>query len=294
MEREPGRYELTFVPADVRNRPGPALLRRYERVTFDKELITVSGRPVAEFLCPGHPLLDTVVDIVTAHDGGTLLQGALLVDDQDPGDTPRLLLFLEHAITDSRSGPSGQPHIVSRRFEFVTVDPSGRRAPAGPAPYLDCRAATADELAHVTRHLDQSWLAGGVDQAGLDYAIETLVPQHLGEVRGQTETRVDKVTAAVHARLTAAINYWDRRATELSEQARAGRQPRMNPDRARARADELSDRLQRRMAELEQERQLQALPRSSSAPPLSSPRLSSAPRSRRTGTPPGLHGKRQR
>ena len=218
------------------------------------------GRPMAEFLRPGHPLLDTVVDIVTAHDGGTLLQGALLVDDQDPGDTPRLLLFLEHAITDSRSGPSGQPHIVSRRFEFVTVDPSGRREPAGPAPYLDCRAATADEMTHVTRHLDQSWLGGGVDQAGLDYAIETLVPQHLGEVRGQTEARVDKVAAAVHARLTAAINYWDRRATELSEQARAGRQPRMNPDRARARADELSDRLQRRMAELEQERRLQALP----------------------------------
>jgi superfamily II DNA or RNA helicase len=260
MEREPGRYELTFVPADVRNRPGPALLRRYERVTFDKELITVPGRPMAEFLCPGHPLLDTVVEIVTVRDGGTLLQGALLVDDQDPGETPRLLLFLEHAITDSRSGPGGQPHIVSRRFEFVTVDPSGRRAPAGPAPYLDCRAATADELAHATRHLDQSWLVGSVDQAGLDYAIETLVPEHLAEVRGQTEARVDKVAAAVHARLTAAINYWDRRATELSEQARAGRQPRMNPDRARARADELSDRLQRRIAELEQERQLQALP----------------------------------
>jgi superfamily II DNA or RNA helicase len=260
MEREPGRYELTFVPADVRNRPGPALLRRYERVTFDKELITVPGRPMAEFLCPGHPLLDTVVEIVTVRDGGTLLQGALLVDDQDPGETPRLLLFLEHAITDSRSGPGGQPHIVSRRFEFVTVDPSGRRAPAGPAPYLDCRAATADELTHATRHLDQSWLVGSVDQAGLDYAIETLVPEHLAEVRRQTEARVDKVAAAVHARLTAAINYWDRRATELSEQARAGRQPRMNPDRARARADELSDRLQRRIAELEQERQLQALP----------------------------------
>lgn len=41
---------------------------------------------------------------------------------------------------------------------------------------------------------------------------------------------------------------------------RAGKQPRMNPDRARARAGELASRLTRRLAELEREAQLQALP----------------------------------
>jgi superfamily II DNA or RNA helicase len=261
VEREPGRFELTFVPAEIRNRPGrAALLRRYERVTFDKELITLDGKPPAEFVCPGHPLLDAVVSLISSRDGTTLTQGTVLVNDADLSETPRLLLFLEHAITDARADTSGQPHVVSRRFEFVTVDATGQRAPAGPAPYLDCRPASAEERLRLSPELGEAWGTSGVEAAGLDYAIETVVPTHLNEVRARTQVRVNKVQAAVNARLTAEINYWDRRAVELADQARNGRQPRMNPDRARARADELADRLGRRMVELDQERQLQALP----------------------------------
>ena len=42
-EREPGRFEITNVPAELRHRDrqiglGAPLLRRYERVTFEKDL----------------------------------------------------------------------------------------------------------------------------------------------------------------------------------------------------------------------------------------------------------------
>lgn len=261
FEREPGRFELSFVPADLRNHPERTpLLRRYERVTFDKERIALPGKPPAEFLCPGHPLLDALVEVISAREGSSLTQGAVLVDETDVGFTPRLLLFLEHAITDARTQASGQPHVVSRRFEFVTVDAAHHRAPAGAAPYLDYRAATADEYHLLLPTLGEAWLAGDIDAVGVDYAIESVVPDHLAQVRGWTQARVDKVQTAVKQRLTAEINYWDRRATELAEQARAGRQPKMNPERARSRADELADRLQVRMLELDAERQLQALP----------------------------------
>jgi hypothetical protein len=66
--------------------------------------------------------------------------------------------------------------------------------------------------------------------------------------------------AAVKERLTKEIAYWDHRAEELKAQEAAGRQPRMNWQRARQRADDLQGRLQRRMAELEQERHLSPLP----------------------------------
>jgi hypothetical protein len=56
------------------------------------------------------------------------------------------------------------------------------------------------------------------------------------------------------------MNYWDHRAQVLKDQERAGKQPRMNPARAQARADELADRMQRRMAELAKERDISALP----------------------------------
>jgi Domain of unknown function (DUF3883) len=66
--------------------------------------------------------------------------------------------------------------------------------------------------------------------------------------------------AAVKDRLTKEIAYWDHHPEELKVREAAGRQPRMNWQRARQRADDLQARLQRRMTELEQERHLSPLP----------------------------------
>ena len=54
-EREPGRYEITHAPASVRARDrqtgiGPPVLKQYERVTFEKELVSLHGRPQAEIV----------------------------------------------------------------------------------------------------------------------------------------------------------------------------------------------------------------------------------------------------
>ena len=62
-------------------------------------------------------------------------------------------------------------------------------------------------------------------------------------------------------RLTKEITYWDHRANQLKDQEPAGRtNARLNSGLARQRADELASRLQKRMAELEQERKLSPLP----------------------------------
>jgi hypothetical protein len=60
-QREPRRYEITHVPAPVRNRDrligiGEPVLPRYERIAFEKDLVTPQGQPLAAFVCPGHPL----------------------------------------------------------------------------------------------------------------------------------------------------------------------------------------------------------------------------------------------
>ena len=108
--------------------------------------------------------------------------------------------------------------------------------------------------------LDDPWLRSGFDRAAFAYAVQKAVPAHLEEVRARTLTQVAKVRAAVRDRLTKQIAYWDARAAELREQATAGRQPRMNPDRAQARADELAGRLQARLADLARDEQLSAMP----------------------------------
>jgi len=264
-EREPGRYQVTHVPVDARARDrqpglGAPVLPRYERVCFDKPLLRLPGKPPAELLAPGHPLLDATLDLLLERHRRLLTTGALLVDDTDATDQPRVLVYLEHAITDGRLDVAGRQRVISRRFEFVELQRDGTAAPAGAAAYLDYRPATPEEQAQAAGLLGEPWLAGGLEAAALDVAIEQGVPAHLDEVRTRTVARLRKVRAAVHERLTREVAYWDHRALELDEQAAAGRQPRMNPDRARQRADELAGRLRRRMAELDQEEQLKALP----------------------------------
>ena len=256
VEREPGRYEVTRVPEPVRARPpriGGAVLPRYERITFEKALVGIDGRAVAELVAPGHPLLEAVLDLTVERHESVLRRGALLVDEADPSVQVRVLLLLSHDVVDGRG-------LASRRFEFVELTSDGVARVAGYAPYLDYRPATAEEAAVLSTTIEEAWLRDGVERLGLDHAIDVSVPAHLDEVRRRTEARVAKVRAAVRERLTKQIAYWDRRAGELRHQADAGRQPRMNPERAQARADELAERLERRSHELDREGQLSALP----------------------------------
>jgi len=62
----------------------------YARVTFDKALIF--GKPQAELLAPGHPLLASRLDLVLDRFQPLLQQGGVLVDDGDEGLAPRLLV----------------------------------------------------------------------------------------------------------------------------------------------------------------------------------------------------------
>ncbi len=260
-EREPGRYQITHVPAAIRDRAremGTVLpvLREYERVCFEKALISVPGQPLADFLCPGHPLLDTVIDLVLDRHGEALRSGAVLVDPTDPGTQLRALFFLEQTICDA----AGQT--ISREAHFVEVDEAGNIRAGGSAPYLDYRPATPEEMARLAPHLEAGWLSSGALEAQVTgFAIEQLVPQHLERVRSRRETLIDKTLAAVQERLTREINTWDRRARELREQERSGRpNVRLNSQLCQQRADELHARLERRKAELQRERQISATP----------------------------------
>jgi hypothetical protein len=95
----------------------------------------------------------------------------------------------------------------------------------------------------------------------MEHAAIHLVPDHLNELRRRKEELIDKTLAAVKDRLTKEINYWDHRAAQLKDQELAGKvNAKLNSGLARQRADELSARLQRRLAELEQERKLSPLP----------------------------------
>ena len=123
-QRETRRYEVTHVPATVRGRDrligiGAPVLSRYERIAFDKPLVAPQGQPSAAFVYPGHPLLDSVIDLTLERHRDLLKRGAALVDDRDDGTEPRVLFYLEHAIQDASLTRAGERRVISRRMLYV-------------------------------------------------------------------------------------------------------------------------------------------------------------------------------
>jgi len=266
-ERESRRFEISHVPALVRQRDrligmAQPVLGTYERVTFEKSLTTVPGKPLASFVSPGHPLLAATLDLILERNRDLLRRGAILVDPTDSSLEPRALFFLDHAIQDGRPTRDGGRRHISRQMEFVEMRADGSTKEAGYAPYLNYRPITDAERGPVELILEgQSWLRQDLDQTVTSYAIATLVPQHLGEVRARRDPMIQRTKDAVKARLGSEILFWDTRAMQLKDQELAGKaNARINSGKARQRAEELASRLQKRMAELEQERQISALP----------------------------------
>ncbi len=267
-QREPRRYEISHVPAPVRNRDrligiGEPVLSRYERIAFDKSLVAPQGQPLAAFICPGHPLLDAVIDLTLERNRDLLRRGTVLVDDRDPGRRPRVLFYLEHAIQDAGRTRSGERRIVSKRVLYVELDAEGVSRHVHYAPYLDYRPLAADEP-DVEAILDRpecAWIGRELEHQAQGYAVARVVPEHLQEVRDAKLSLIAKTEAAVKERLTKEITYWDHRAEQLKLQEQAGKTgARLNSGEARKRADGLQARLQKRLEELTLEAQLSPLP----------------------------------
>jgi superfamily II DNA or RNA helicase len=267
-EREPRRYELTHVPAPVRHRDrqigvGDPVLARYERIAFEKPLIAPAGQPLAAFVCPGHPLLDAVLDLALERQRDLMKRGTVLVDERDSGTAPRVLFFLEHAIQDASLTPSGERRTISRRMLYVEMDADGHARHLNYAPYLDYRplAASEPDATGLLARPEAAWITRELEQRAQGHAIASVVPEHVREVRERRLSWIEKTRTAVKDRLTKEIAYWDHRAEQLKAQEQAGKAgARLNSQEARRRADELQSRLERRLAELDREAQVSALP----------------------------------
>lgn len=262
-KREEGRWEITHVPLSIRERDrqigtGAPIQKKYERICFEKKLI--NQQPVAAFVCPGHPLLESVISLIREQYDHLMRQGAVLVDDTDLDEEISALFLLEHSVQDARPTATGKPHIVSERLQFTSLDRSGNATNAGIAPHLNLRPAKPQEIESVKNLLEADWLKGDLEKTAVQFATMELAQHHLAEVKAKRLPEIQKVEQEVKARLKKEINYWDARAFELKEEERAGKKTRLNWQNAQRRAEELAERLKRRMEALEKERFISAQP----------------------------------
>ena len=252
--REPGRFEVRHVPAAIRERDRvigesrTPVLKKYERICFEKDMVRVHGKPMADLIHPGHPLMHAATDLVLSAHRSKLKQGAVLVDPNNDGLELRILFMVDHSV---REANGDQPLVASRRLQFVEIDQHGNAFHAGWAPHLDLQPIDDYDLKLVQDVLNAPWISTNLEGLALNHASQHLVPEHYQEVKARRERQADKVLAAVNERLVKEINYWSDRYIKLSDDVSAGKQPRMQPEMARRRVDELTERLNQRKRELE-------------------------------------------
>lgn len=267
-QRESRRYEITGVPGPVRQRDrqvgaGEPVLERYERIAFEKGLLALPGQLLAAFVCPGHPLLESVLDLTIERHRDLLRRGTILVDERDLSVQPRVLLYLDHSVLDASLLASGGRRTISRRTLYIEQDATGNARHLHYAPFLDYRPLSHQDppVADILARPECAWIGRSLEQDAQRYAVGTVVPEHVQEVRGRRSEWVEKTRAAVKDRLSKEIAYWDHRAEQLKLQEQAGKTgARLNSHEARRRADDLQARLQKRMADLDREAQVSAAP----------------------------------
>jgi len=257
--RERGRYEISHVPARIRERDRrigsgrTPVMQRYERVCFEKNRIQIPHKRQASLVHPGHPLMQAVNDLICEDYRHTLDHGAVLVDPADYTTEPRVLLMLEHSVRETHGEA---PRVVSRRLQFVNAWSDGRFTHAGWAPHLAMQPLDSEhqQLADAARN--QEWIQALDERSILGFAAEKLIPEHFDEIQRRRREQVDKTKTAVKDRLMREIEFqWDRY-HKLTEEVEAGKQPRIQPDNARREAERLTARLEARIAELDAQREL--------------------------------------
>ena len=257
--REPGRWEISHVPAIIRERDRQItgrdrrnlnpVLRKYERVCFEKQyvrLIERVGAPMASLLHPGHPLMQSVTDLVLEQHRNTLKQGAVLIDPHDMGLIPRVTFIIDHSVKEGNN----PDRVVSRRMQFIEIDPQTNPSNAGWAPHLDLESPSETDQRLVEDVLRAPWISQNLEQVALAHASAQLVPEHFDEVRSRRERQVDKTLTAVHERLVKEINFWSDRYIKFKEDLDAGKDVRLTLDNVRRTIDELTARRETREKEL--------------------------------------------
>ncbi|MGZ8941540.1 MAG: helicase-related protein [Methylobacter sp.] len=257
--REPGRYEISHVPASIRERDRlltgrdrrnkDPILRRYERICFEKQYVRLLdrvGAPMASLVHPAHPLMQSVTDIVLEQHRNKLKQGAVLIDPNDIGTTPKVYFIIDHLMKEGADAN----HVISRRMQFVAIDSHGSAGNAGWAPHLDLEPIGEEDFALLKDVLQAPWISQNLEQKALAYAATYLVPEHFEEVKNRREKHVDKTLTAVHERMVKEIDFWSDRYIKFQEDLAAGKDVRLTLENVRRTIDDLSARRQSREKEL--------------------------------------------
>lgn len=259
-KREKGRYEITRVPTRVieaakrLNRWAP-VSEQYERVTFDLARIRPTGLTEAALIAPGHPLLQAVIETTVEELGATLKRGAVFVDRRDKQSAEPMLMFSVEQRIENATG-----NTVSHHFDYPLLEQNNNVTVSAAPPYLDYDRPTPEETEQIAEIIASEWVKQNHEKSVRAWAYRQGLQPRLEELRLRLESEIARTRTQVKDRLLAEINHWDREHNRLDALERAGTVGRLRAETALIRARQLDDRLTTRLAQLDEAKNLNAVP----------------------------------
>ena len=228
-----GRFEIKHVPAVLQNyrpvdRNGDVIrlpiASRYDRICFDKSAVDVNegyGSKKAEFIHPGHPLLQAVVQEIQKKFGESLEKGAVFIDPQDDeGQEPRIMALVEMTLHEE-----AEPHrVVSKQLKFYFVSKEGEVTGSGFAPHLDLKSLTKEEERILKGEIEKA-SSMSLAKEKLNSAAQRDSKEFLDSTQSERNIRLDRIQTQVRRRLTTAIINLDRKLPELRRKHRDNPKP---------------------------------------------------------------------
>jgi superfamily II DNA or RNA helicase len=253
-----GVWSISRIPPDLRKLP-EALERKYGKIgtqypqlTFDKAQVV--GYSDLEFIGPGHPLFEGIVERVLREYGPSLRQGACFYNAD--ATVPTVLWLLKCGVED------GQGRMVGERlFAIHKTGDTYRKN----QPYALLDLKTPEGGVDVAADVRQA--ATEEDQV-IDWSLDAVTPAYFGEIEARRKNEVSIKEKYVRKSLQFLIGESIKKLAQYDAQLRQMREEndprRLNIQGNRAREDarrhELSQRLKDRLAEIEQEGHLSEKP----------------------------------
>jgi len=251
-------WSISRVPPDLRKLPDSLEQKygkigaKYPQITFDKEQVV--GYSDLEFVGPGHPLFEGVVERVLREYGPALRNGAVFYNAD--ATEPTVLWLLKCGVEDGR----GQ--MVGERL-FAIHKTAGRFRKSQPYALLDLKPPEGG----VSVPEDARQTATDEDHI-IDWSLDEVTPGYFGEIEDRRKRELGIKEKYVRKSLQFLIGESIKRLARFDQQLREIRDdsdPRRlsivgNRAKEDARRNELSQRLKDRLAEIEQEGHLSEKP----------------------------------
>ena len=253
-------YKVRNVPSYIRNNKHFKTLSRkpildsYDRVCFSRQYIHCENGKLAEFIHPGHPLMRSLIDYTLTQYQTLFKPGTVLVDPADDGVIPSVLCLIEHEILEN-----GSSKPVSKRLQFVRITQDDKIQNAGWAPHLDLKAPDQKALEIAAEIKTSPWISNDLETKAVHYAIDSLSKEHLQTVQSQRINWINKVETNVKQRLNAAIRYYEKQMRKAESQPDSQLRN-ANIAKARMEKEELTHRLNSRIEEFKNQRNLISSP----------------------------------